>query len=254
MPAAYDYYDYPSYWEGRDYEHESEILAIRCFIRKISKIDNILEIGCGFGRLSKSYLYRAKNAILSDPSAKLLSVARNSINATNHKKVRFLHSNINNIEGKIKKNSQDVVVMVRVLHHLKDVDFAFSTINRLLKDRGYFILEFANKRHFKATVSEFLKGNFTFPLDIFPKDIRSQKNINKGTLPFINYHPDTIMKKLKNNGFEIIETRSVSNLRNSFIKNFFPLEALLNFEGLLQKTLAQMGFGPSIFVLCRKAT
>jgi ubiquinone/menaquinone biosynthesis C-methylase UbiE len=252
MPAAYDYYDYPSYWEGRDYEHESEIFAIRSFVEKIPKIDNILEIGCGFGRLSKAYLYRSKKAILSDPSAKLLSIARNSIHTSNDKKVRFLHSNINNIKNRIKKGSQDVVIMVRVLHHLKDVDLAFSTINRLLNDKGYFILEFANKRHFKATVSEFFKGNFTFPLDIFPKDIRSKKNIKKNTLPFLNYHPDTITKKLKNQGFEIIETRSVSNFRNSFIKNYFPLEALLNFEGLLQRTLSKMGFGPSIFVLCRK--
>jgi hypothetical protein len=51
MPAAYDTYDYPSYWEGRDYEHGSEEIAIKGFLNRIAKIKTALEIGAGYGRL-----------------------------------------------------------------------------------------------------------------------------------------------------------------------------------------------------------
>ena len=64
MPAAYDSFDYPSYWEGREYEHNSELIALRRLISLIPKIDTLLEIGAGFGRLTPEYLYRAKRIIL----------------------------------------------------------------------------------------------------------------------------------------------------------------------------------------------
>ena len=37
MPAAYDKYDYPSYWIGRDYEHGSEVIAIEGFLKIFQK-------------------------------------------------------------------------------------------------------------------------------------------------------------------------------------------------------------------------
>jgi ubiquinone/menaquinone biosynthesis C-methylase UbiE len=251
MSAAYDGYDYPSYWTDREYEHRSEILTIKSFLKKIPKLNNFLEIGSGYGRLLDSYVYRVKKVTLSDPSAKLLSLARK--NNTHNKKVNFVHSKIENLKGKIHPKTQDAILMVRVLHHIENVDNTFKIINRLLIDKGYFILEFANKKHFKATFSEFTKGNFTFPLDIFPKDLRSKINIQKNTLPFINYHPDIIFKKLNENGFEILEVRSVSNFRQSFLKDLFPIETLILFETYLQKFLAKLHFGPSLFVLARKA-
>ena len=75
MGAHYDSYDYPAYWQDRDYEHNSEIEAIKAFLGKIPEINNILDIGTGYGRLTPTYSFRAKKIILSDPSSKLLSKA-----------------------------------------------------------------------------------------------------------------------------------------------------------------------------------
>lgn len=252
MPAAYDKYDYPSYWGGRTYEHKSEIIAIKSMLDHIPKIHNILDIGAGYGRLTSSYLYRVKKAILADPSAKLLSIARENLKHIDYKKVTILQSTIENLPKKIKPHSLDAILMVRVIHHISDTEKAIKIVNKLLLSGGYFILEFANKKHFKATWTEILKGNITFPLDIFPKDIRSKKNIKRKTLPFINYHPDIIFKLLEDNDFEIIKKRSVSNFRNSYIKQLFPLDALIKIEDLLQEPLAYFNFGPSIFLLCKK--
>ena len=246
MSAYYDTYDYPSYWKGREYEHASEIIAITYFLKKVPKIENILEIGAGFGRLTESYLELAPKITLTDPSSKLLQIASRNIK---RKGVRFIHSKLENLPVRFKEEF-DLAILVRVLHHLEDMDNCFQSVNQLLQNRGYFILEFPNKCHWKATFREFIKGNFTFLLDIFPIDLRHSKS--KRNIPFINYHPEVIKHKLNENGFKIIEVRSVSNFRNKFLKAAIPRKFLLLLEKWGQKPLARINFGPSEFILAQK--
>lgn len=250
MPAAYDNYDYPSYWKGRSYEHNSEFIAIKSLLTKISKINKSIEIGAGYGRLLPSYLFRVKKALLTDPSAKLISLGMKKY--TKNKKVSFLQSKLENLKNKKGIVNFDLAIMVRVLHHIEDVPLAFNIVNSILSKGGYFILEFANKNHIKANFKHFMKGDITYPLDIFPIDLRSKRHLKNNTLPFINYHPDQIIEKLKDAGFDIIEIRSVSNIRSSILKRIFPLNTLTDIEKLLQKPLARLYFGPSFFVLARK--
>jgi ubiquinone/menaquinone biosynthesis C-methylase UbiE len=246
MSAHYDTYDYPAYWKDREYEHEAEMIAMKSFLNRIPRLKTIIEIGAGYGRLVPSYFFRAKKIILSDPSSKLLKIARNTLK---NKGIKFIHSNIENLYPKVRKNTANLVVMVRVLHHIHDLDQALSITHKITKKGGFLILEFANKRHLKATISEFLHGNFTFPLDIFPKEVKSS---NQKSISFYNYHPDIIKERLKHNGYSIIEIRSVSNIRSSAIKRFMPTEYLLFIENLLQRPLSYMCFGPSIFILAKK--
>lgn len=250
MPAAYDNYDYPSYWKGRNYEHQSEFIAIRKLLNKIPVVNKSIEIGAGYGRLVPSYIFRVKKILLTDPSAKLLSISMKKY--SKNKKIDFLQSKLENLKDKKRASSFDLCLMVRVLHHIKDIDNAFEIVSKLLIKGGYFILEFPNKNHLKANIRHLLKGDITFPINIFPVDLRSKKHIKKNTLPFINYHPDQIIEKLKENNFEIIETRSVSNIRSTFLKKMFPIHTLLDLEKYLQIPLAKMNFGPSFFVLARK--
>lgn len=249
MPAGYDTYDYPSYWERREYEHYSEVSAIKSFLAKIPEIKTVLEIGAGFGRLTPNYVFRAKRVVLTDPSAKLLKLAKKQ---NPDKKVKIIQSKLENLKDKVRGKSADLIVCVRVLHHIKDLDKAMFQASRILKRKGYFILEFPNKRHAKATVSEMLKGNLTFLLDIFPKDVRSPKSKKENTLPFLNYHPDVVFEKLKDHGFNILQVRSVSNIRSGFIKKLIPTDVLLFIEKHLQRPLASVYFGPSIFILAQK--
>lgn len=250
MPAAYDSYDYPSYWIGRDYEHFSEFYAIRGLLKRIPKISKAIEIGGGYGRLIPAYDFRVKKILLTDPSVKLISEAKKRY--FRNKKVEYLQSKVENLKSKKRAGSFDLALMIRVLHHIHDIDEAFDIISNLLKRDGYFILEFPNKSHLKAILVNIFKGNLTYPLNIFPVDIRSKKSIKKKTLPFVNYHPDYIIEKLKQHGFETIEVRSVSNIRSPLIKKLFPLNILLDLEKYLQEKLARIHFGPSFFILSRK--
>lgn len=250
MAAAYDSYNYPAYWLNREYEHKSEFLAIKTLLLEIPKLNLILEVGAGFGRLLPSYSFRARKITLSDPSAKLLSIARQTYSG--NKKLDFIQSSLENLSDKVKRRKFDLIIMVRVLHHLENSDDAIKMLSKLLNNNGYLILEFANKSHLKAIFSEFFKGNLTFPLDISPKDISSKKSKKTINLPFVNYHPDAILHRLKLSGFKIINKLSVSNIRSSFIKKHISLETLLWLEKHLQKPFSFFSFGPSIFILAQK--
>jgi len=249
MAAHYDNYDYPSYWNNRDYEHESEVLALNHFLKQIKKKGTMVELGSGFGRLAPIYFDRFKKVVLTEPSIKLLTIAQHNLT---DKRISFIKSTLQTLSTKIKKNTADVVLMVRVAHHITDMNKALKSINTLLVPKGYLILEFANKRHIKAIVTEFFKGNLTFALDIFPKDISSAKSKRNHSLPFINYHPDIIEEMLKENGFKIVDQVSVSNIRIPVVKRYVPVSILIKLEGFIQKHFSNHRCGPSIFILAQK--
>jgi len=250
MPAAYDKYDYTSYWKGREYEHDSEVIAIRAFLEQIPEIGRVLELGGGFGRHVPNYIYRAKKAVLTDPSAKNLSIARQNLG--HYKNLTIKQIKLENAPDKFRNGSFDLVIMIRVLHHIEDIDQAFSIIAGLLDTNGYLVLEFANKVHFKSAVINLFRGNFDFFSSTSSIDRRSQRMVNKGTLPFINYHPDVVRTALEKYGLNVVERRSVSNIRSPFLKKYLPESFMLYIEKFLQIALAYVNFGPSIFVLARK--
>lgn len=246
--AYYDNYDYPKYWKKRDYEHESECKVIKEYLDKIKPIESIAEIGCGFARLVGCYEHCVKNVTLIDPSNDLLEIAKKNLKS---KKFKFVQSKAQDVEQNT-KSKFDAVLMVRVLHHVDDLNETFNSINKIVNKKGYFILEFANKIHGKNQIKNILSGNFIFPFDIFPEDKRSKKNKKNKSILFLNHHPEVVYESLKNNGFKIIEKRSVSNFRFKLIKKFIPLKMLLSLEGRFQKTFTFLDFGPSIFLLCQK--
>src|SRR3989304_6622554 len=119
MSAAYDTFDYPGYWIGRDYEHKSEVIALKALLQKIKRIKTVLEVGAGFGRLVPSYAFRAKKIILTDPSGKLLKISRLSYPEENFS---FVHTTAENLSKKVKRGSVDLAICVRVVHHVEKVD------------------------------------------------------------------------------------------------------------------------------------
>jgi SAM-dependent methyltransferase len=251
MPAAYDQYDYSDYWHGREYEHESEVIALKAFLGRIPKIQSIIDLGCGYGRLTPYYSFRAKKIVLTDPSLKLLSEAKK--NNQNNQKIKYIQSRLETLPDKLHRKTFDLAILVRVLHHIEDPNQAFEAIDKILEPGGYLILEFANKIHWKEIGKNFLKGDFTYPLDIFPQDKRSAKSQRKKTIPFLNFHPDIIRHKLEERKYKILEIRSVSNVRWGYLKKHMPLPFLLWLEDLLQIPFSLIHFGPSIFILARKS-
>lgn len=249
--AHYDTYDYPSYWKGRDYEHESEVLALKKLLNSFENLDSIADIGAGYGRLTPYYEHIAQKVYLVEPSRSLLEVAKDNFNKRKNS-INLINSTIEMVDQNFPKESLDMVLMVRVMHHLKDPRSSIKTISSLLKQHGYLVLEFANKIHGKAIFKSICSGDFTFPIDITPTDRRCIENKKAKAIPFYNYHPDLIFEALEEANFDIVKKLSVSNVRNESLKRHIPFKTLLQLENMLQNSLSSIYFGPSIFVLAQK--
>lgn len=253
--AFYDSYDYPKYWHGRDYEHQAEVVAIQKFLTKIPQRNlpagrqgSILDLAGGFGRLAPLYAPIFQRCLLVDPSKRLLNQAQKYLKE---------FPNVEIQQGDVEKipaldNEFDVVLLIRIVHHLPDPYLAFREVFRVLKPGGFLIVEFANKIHFRAIVRSWLDGDFDFIKNLQPIDQRSPTSIAKKTIPFLNHHPQTIYNQLNKSGFKILSRLSVSNFRFQILKKNLPLKLLLLLESISQRPLAICHFGPSIFLLCQK--
>lgn len=248
--AHYDTYNYNAYWDERNYEHFSEEIALKRILSKIKKTDRIAEVGCGFGRLTSIYAPMARETLLIEPSKKLLEEAKHQNGK--FKNIKYIQGGIEDLLTKVEKESLDVVLLVRVMHHLKDPLEALSILSSRVKPGGHIILEFANKIHGKALVKNFFKGNFTYPMDLSPIDRRCNDNQKSSVIPFYNYHPDTISQAAKKLKLKTRLTLSVSNVRSEFLKKKLPFGVLLEMEKRLQMPMARIYFGPSIFLLLEK--
>lgn len=247
--AFYDHYNYQRYWRGRQYEFEAEKVALNKLLKIIprKKQKNILDLGAGFGRITPIYADHFSSCLLLEPSQKLINQAQKKL--AQYQNLTFKRGRGENLQLESKF---DVVLMVRVAHHLKDLNLVLKNINQTLKKDGYLILEFANKVNFKTRLKMWFGREFSFNQDLSPRDRRSAANISKKTIPFLNHHPKKINQDLAQNGFKVIAQLSVSNFRWLLLKKIIPTGVLLWGEKILQPVLAKIDFGPSIFLLVQK--
>jgi len=241
-------FNYRQYWQTREYENQAEKMALKKLLKFIPKSQRgkIIDIGAGFGRLTPIYASLFKSCLLIEPSDKLLKDAKKLSEKYNN--LEFKKSFVEKLP--VEGEAFDVVLMVRVAHHLQDLETMIVEVKRILKPSGYFILEFANKMHFKNRLEALIKFNFNFFRSHLPENLKTKRN----TTPFFNYHPNQIKTLLLSHDFQIIEFLSVSNFRNPWLKKLVPLKLLLWLENIRQGiSLHQnLHLGPSIFVLAKK--
>lgn len=244
--ALYDTFDYPGYWQGREYEDQAEKIALKRFLMKIppEKRKSLVDIGGGYGRLAEIYAPLFKKCLLIDPSKRLLKQAQ--IKLQNDPQVEFKEGRIEDLPAK--DGQFDVALLVRVVHHLPYPKKAFLEAYRVLKEGGFLILEFANKIHFLACLRAWNKNDFVFRGSLAPIN----QAIKTEQVVFLNHHPQLIKRILEKIGFRVLEGLSVSNFRHGLCKKLIPQPLLLKLETLTQKPLFGLCFGPSLFLLCEK--
>ncbi len=237
-------HDYRKFWVGREYEHESELIAIDSLLKN-KHYSLAMDYGGGFGRVTPKLLEYADKVILVDPSEKQLNFARKKLKSKN---VEFRKQETKD-SVPADDNSIHLLIMIRVSHHLPDPTAVFKEINRVLKPGGEAIIEIANEAHFINRL-RYLKKMKRVPSQ--PVPIGSVANGKKDDTPFVNHNPRTIAKILDNIGLVEVDKLSVSNLRQQFLKDHFSMKTLLFIEKHLQKSLSAIYFGPSLFLLVKK--
>lgn len=246
-------YNYEDYWkQNRVYENECDKLAVKQLIKNESG-DWYVDLGGSYGRLLSTYNPKFLHNVLTDYSIESLKKAKKDIKDRKIANVDLVALNIYNLP--FKDGSFSGGQMIRVMHHIEDPELCFKELSRIIKKRGFFILEFANKIHFLAKIRALIKLN---PKFIFNKQPYKQptKETKQGTKEedglFYNFHPKHIDRLINDNSFTLERRRSASNLRSGFFKSIFSNKTLIKFELLLQKALSFTSFGPSLYRKMRK--
>jgi ubiquinone/menaquinone biosynthesis C-methylase UbiE len=239
-------HNYLDYWNGRDYENKAEIIALKRLL-KGKHFKNAADIGGGFGRLCIFLKQYADTVTLAEPSQQQLDIGKDYLK--DHSEIKMVLTQADDL--KFKDSSLDLITMIRVMHHLPDPAKEFSEIKRVLTDDGVFILEIANNIHARNRLKYLLKGK---KLPTKPVDIRSKENQREDEIAFVNHNPKTVIKQLAHEGLKVEKVLSVSNLRSPSLKKVMPESAMLALENVMQPTLAKTYFGPSTFLLVRKAS
>lgn len=237
-------YNYLHYWEGRDYEHGSEEIAMRRLLAGRT-FEHAVDIGGGYGRLCVFLQRYAKKVTLGEPSRKQLEIAEDYLRDHPDIDRELIQAD----DLPFRTNSVDLITMIRVMHHLPDPSKEFEEIARVLKKDGYLILEMANYVHMRNRMKHLLRRE---ALPTKPVDIRSPENQRDDEVAFVNHNPKTVIKQLAHAGLKVEKTLSVSNLRSPGLKKVVPVSVMLAGERLMQPMFSAMHFGPSIFFLVRR--
>lgn len=238
-------YNYLKYWDNRDYEHASEEMALKRLLGG-KHFKSAADVGGGYGRLCVFLQNYADKVTLAEPSKQQHAIAKDFLK--DYPKIDRVITQADDL--KLADGSQDLLTVIRVMHHLPDPSAEFRELHRVLSDNGYLVLEVANYAHGRNRLKHVVRGK---KLPTEPIDIRSEANRNSNEPAFVNHNPKTVIKQLAHAGLIVEKTLSVSNLRSPGLKKLLPKSVMLAAESVMQPTLAKTYFGPSVFFLVRKA-
>jgi len=239
-------HNYRQYWEGREYEHTAEEIALKNLL-KGKHFQNAVDVGGGFGRLCVLLENYADKVTLAEPSQQQLDLAKDYLKDHPEIDRKLLQAD----DLQFPDGSVDLLTMIRVMHHLPELAAEFNEIARVLSSDGYAVIEVANYAHARNRLKHMVRGE---RLPVKPVDIRSAANRRDDEIPFVNHNPHTVIRQLAHAGLKVEATLSVSNLRSPRLKKILPQSVMLAAERALQRPLAASYFGPSIFFLVRKAS
>jgi ubiquinone/menaquinone biosynthesis C-methylase UbiE len=237
-------HNYLRYWQGREYEHAAEEIAIHKLLRG-RHFKTAVDVGGGYGRLCLLLEQYADTVTLAEPSQQQLDIAAKFLKDHSEIKRQLMQAD----DLQFEDDSVDLLTMVRVMHHLPDPSAEFGEIARVLSPDGYAIIEVANYLHIRNRLKHLARRE---RMPVKPVDIRSAANRRDDEIAFVNHNPYTVLRQLEHAGLQAEAALSVSNLRSVRLKKLLPREVMLGAERVLQRPLASIYFGPSIFFLVRK--
>jgi ubiquinone/menaquinone biosynthesis C-methylase UbiE len=223
-----------SFWDkgGREYEDRTETIALKRLLPKSGRL--MLELGAGAGRNTPRYI-GFERIVLLDYSRTQLEQAQQRLGRSD----KYIYVAADVYRLPFVDGLFDGATMIRVLHHMADAPKSLRQVRNVLGSRGVFILEFANKLNLKA-ISRYLLGRQTWsPFTLEPVEF---VELN------FDFHPRTVRNWLKELGFSIKRTLTLSYFRVGVLKRIIPTGILVFLDSILQWTGAWWQYSPSVFV------
>lgn len=222
------------FWEGqgRDYEDAVDRLALAALLPSTGL--RVAEVGAGFGRLADLYS-GYEQVVLFDYSRTLL---REAVERWGHDR-RFVFVAGNVYRLPLASASLDALVMVRVMHHLADIDSALAQLRRVMHGKSTAVLEYANKRNVKAILRWLAQRQSWSPFE--------QQPVEFVELNF-DFHPGWMQDHMAGAGLRRRRRWAVSNLRLPVLKRHIPAARLARLDRMLFGLGEWYPLAPSVFV------
>jgi ubiquinone/menaquinone biosynthesis C-methylase UbiE len=231
----YEGSDYQSsFWDegGREYEDRAEAIALKRMLPQNGKL--MLELGAGAGRNTPRYAGYDR-VVLLDYSTTQLQQAQERLGRSD----RYIYVAADIYRLPFLDGLFDAATMIRALHHMADAPEALAQTRNVLQPNAIFILEFANKLNLKAILRYWLGKQKWSPFTLEPVEFAELN---------FDFHPKAVKNWLKELGFSIEKTLTVSHFRVGLLKRFIPAKLLAALDGLFQPTGELFQLTPSVFV------
>ncbi|MGD0612014.1 MAG: methyltransferase domain-containing protein [Anaerolineales bacterium] len=226
-----------SFWErgGREYEDRCEAIALKRLLPKGGRL--LLELGAGAGRNTARYA-GFERVVLLDYSRTQLKQAQERLGSNE----RYLYVAADIYRLPFVSGLFDAATIIRTLHHMADAPAALHQVRSVLQTDAVFILEFANKQNLKAILRYALRRQAWSPFTREPVEF----------VPLnFDFHPRAVRGWLKEAGFSVERTLTVSHFRLDALKRLVPTGLLIGLDAMLQPTGAFVQVSPSVFMRAR---
>jgi len=223
-----------SFWDqgGREYEDRTEAIALKRLLPESGHL--MLELGAGAGRNTPRYA-GYERIVLLDYSTTQLQQAQARLGASD--KYIFVAADVYRlpfVDGLF-----DGATMIRTLHHMADAPKALAQVRNVLGPGAVFILEFANKLNLKSILRHLFGKQTWSPYSLEPVEF---VELN------FDFHPEAVRIWLREAGFRIERTLTVSHFRLGLLKRLIPTGILVALDSLAQWTGSLWQLTPSVFV------
>jgi len=182
----------------------------------------ILDLGCAGGWYTNYLLEKGADVIAIDVNKNMVEITKKRTQC----KCTVIQADINNGFDFIEKCSLDIVLASLVLHYIKDIEKAFSEINRMLKTDGELIF---STHHPLMEFIRFKRENY---MDIELLDDEWNMGNEKIKVQFYRRPLTKLLQPLIDNGFhieKILEPEPNEEFRNKLPEAYEQLKKIPNF-------------------------
>lgn len=161
--------------------------------------DNVLEIGCGTGSTALLIAPDVAHITATDIAPGMIEIANEKLENEGVKNVTFKVAEV--LDHSSAEAPYDAVLAHNLLHLLPELDRALASIAALIKPGGLFI---------SKTVCAPAHGGWKYPL-LSKLAVPVMQAVGKA--PFVSFiTQETLEQKIKNAGFDIVETGDQSGM------------------------------------------
>lgn len=239
MPNDFSNLDFTSLWNGREKVSKIEKSIIMEFLGG-KRPTNILEVGCGEGRLLDELKKVSDKLYAVDLETKFLE------------KIHLSHSDILTIKADInslpfRKGYFDVIIMVRVLNFLQNMKETIENLSGYLKSGGILIISFYQL----PSIAYFLDRFYT--LDADPSESVNEKRgssrVRRSNFVEFFYAKSMIKQAASSAGL------TITDLDSTGLGDYIPFKWLdIPAIRIIEKLTAPLSFPPHIFAVLQNSS